>query len=350
MKIKKALITGINGQDGAYLAKLLLQKNYKVYGILRRSSSYKLQRLDYLGITSKIDYYHSELNEHKNIEQIILKVKPDEIYNLGAQSFVQYSFLNPSYSFEINFGSVLNILEVIVRNKLKIKFYQASTSEMYGNSNVDFQNEMTSFNPASPYAISKLSSHHLVKNYRESFNSFFCSGILFNHESFLRGIEFVTKKIVNGIVNIYYNKGNILKLGNLDSYRDWGHAEDYVNAIYLIMNAKLPDDYVVATGETHSIRDFIKEVCKVMDIQVDFKGKGINEVIVDKKNNRKIAAVDKRYFRINELYRLKGNPKKIKQKLKWRPKFNFSSLVEDMVKREIENTVSNSKIIFGANH
>ena len=350
MKNKKILITGINGQDGAYLAKLLLQKNYKVFGILRRSSNYKLQRLDYLGITNKITFYHSELNEYKNIEQIILKIKPDVIYNLGAQSFVQYSFLNPTYSFEINFGSVLNILEVIVRNKLNTKFYQALTSEMYGNSNVDMQNETTLFKPASPYAISKLSSHHLVRNYRESFNKFFCSGILFNHESFLRGIEFVTKKIVNGIVNIYYNNGPTLKLGNLDSYRDWGHAEDYVKAMYLIMNAKSPDDYVVASGKTYSIRDFIKQVCKLMDIKIKFQGKGVNEVCIDEKNKKKIITVDKKYFRINELYRLKGNPKKIKENLKWNPKFDFNSLVEDMVKREIDNINSKSKIIFSAEH
>jgi len=346
MKNKKILITGINGQDGAYLSRLLLKNNCKVFGILRRSSNYKLQRLDYLGIKDKIKYYHSELNEYKNIEQIILKIKPDVIYNLGAQSFVQYSFGNPTYSFETNFGSVLNMLEVIVRNKLNTKFYQASTSEMYGNSNVDMQNENTSFNPASPYAISKLSAHYLIKNYRESFNKFFCSGILFNHESFLRGIEFVTKKVVNGIVEIYYNNGSTLKLGNLDSYRDWGHAEDYVKAMFLIMSAKFPDDYVVSSGETYSIRDFIKKVCKVMNVNIGFKGKGINEICFDKKNNKKIISVDKRYFRINELYRLKGNPKKIKDKLKWKPKFNFNQLVEDMVKREIDNMKSKSKIIF----
>ena len=329
----------------AYLAEFLLKKNYKVFGIIRRSSNYKLQRLDYLGIKNQIEYYHSELNEYKNIEQIILKIKPDVIYNLGAQSFVQYSFGNPSYTFEINFGSVLNMLEVIVRNKLDTKFYQASTSEMYGNSNVDMQNETTLFNPASPYAISKLSSHHLIKNYRESFNKFFCSGILFNHESFLRGIEFVTKKIVNGLVNIYHNNGPVLKLGNLDSYRDWGHAEDYVEAMYLIMNSKTPEDYVVASGKTYSIREFIKKVCSVMNIKIEFKGKGINEVCIDK-NNQKIITIDKKYFRINELYRLKGNPQKIKNRLKWKPKFNFDNLVEDMVKREIDNIKSKSKIIF----
>jgi len=346
MKIKKALITGINGQDGAYLAKLLLEKNYDVFGLLRRSSNYKLQRLDYLGIKNKIKYFHSELNEYKNIEHIILKIKPDVIYNLGAQSFVQYSFGNPTYTFEINFGSVLNMLEVIVRNKLNSKFYQASTSEMYGNSIVDMQNETTLFNPASPYAISKLSSHYLIKNYRESFDKFFCSGILFNHESFLRGIEFVTKKIVNGLVNIYYNNGPVLKLGNLDSYRDWGHAEDYVKAMYLIMNSKTPEDYVVASGKTYSIRQFIKKVCKLMNIKIEFKGKGINEVCIDKNNQKKIISIDKKYFRINELHRLKGNPQKIKNRLKWKPKFDFDNLVEDMVKREIDNIKSKSKIIF----
>jgi len=337
MKQKKAIITGINGQDGAYLAKLLLEKKYKVYGVIRRSSNYKLHRLDYLGIKNKVNYYHSELNEFKNIEQFILKTKPDVIYNLAAQSFVQYSFGNPSYSFDINFDSVLNMLEVIVRNNLNIKFYQASTSEMFGNTNVDTQNENTMFNPASPYAISKLSSHYLIKNYRSSFKKFFCSGILFNHESYLRGIEFVTKKIVHGIVNQYYGNGSCIKLGNLDSFRDWGHAEDYVKAMYLIMNAKKPDDYVVATGKTYSIRDFIKAVCNFIGIPIVFKGNGINEVCIDKRNGKKIISVDKKYFRINELYRLKGDPRKIKKNLKWKQKYNFNSLVEDMVQREIDS-------------
>ena len=347
MSKKKILITGINGQDGAYLSKYLLEKNFEVIGILRRSSSYKLQRLDYLKISHKIKFYHSELNEHRNIERIILECKPAIIYNLAAQSLVQYSFENPVFSFDINFSSVLNMLDIIVRNNLNTKFFQASTSEMFGNSKIDKKNEIARFNPTSPYAISKLSAHQLIKNYRDSYNKFFCSGILFNHESFLRGREFVTKKIVNGIINIYYNKGPVLKLGNLDSRRDWGHAEDYIVAMYKIMQkSKLPDDYVVATGKSYSIRDFIKKVCDCIDIKIKFVGKGLNERCVDTKNNKTIIKVDKKYFRANELHRLKGNANKIKKKLNWKPVFTFNKLVEEMVEKEIENLSSNNNIFF----
>lgn len=347
MKKKKVLITGINGQDGAYLSKHLIEKNYEIVGLLRRSSSYKLQRLDYLNIRNKIKFFHSELNEYKNIERIILETKPEIIYNLAAQSFVQYSFENPTYSFDINFSSVLNMLEVIIRNGLDTKFFQASTSEMFGNSKLTSQNENTPFNPTSPYAISKLSSHQLIKNFRESYGKFFCSGILFNHESFLRGREFVTKKIVHGLVNIYYNNGPIVKLGNLNSSRDWGHAEDFINAMYLIMHkSRLPDDYVVATGRAFSIRDFIKKVCECMNIKIRFIGKGYQEKCIDIKNNKILISIDRKYFRENELLRLKGNPNKIKKKLNWKLKYNFSKLVEDMVKKEIDNIKSENSIFF----
>ena len=340
MKKKKAFITGVNGQDGAYLSRLLISKNYEVHGLLRRSSTYKVERLDYLGIKDNLTYHHSELNEYKNIEFIIKKIKPDVIYNLAAQSFVQYSFGNPNYTFEINFNSVLNILELIRREKMSTKFYQASTSEMFGNSVLNSLNENSSFNPASPYAISKTASHYLVKNYRDAYNKFFCNGILFNHESYLRGIEFVTKKIVNGLVNFKYKNGPLLKLGNLDSKRDWGHAEDYVEAIYLIMNYKNADDYVVATGETRSVRDFIILASELIGMKLIFVNSGVKEYCIDKKTNKKVLCIDKKYFRDNELHRLNGNPKKIKKKLNWKPKYNFQNLVEDMVRREIDNVTT----------
>jgi len=346
MKKKIAFLTGVNGQDGAYLSKLLIDKNYEVHGLLRRSSTYKIGRLDYLGIKNKIVYHHSELNEHKNVEFILKKIKPDVIYNLAAQSFVQYSFGNPSYTFDVNCNSVLNILELLRRDKMDTKFYQASTSEMFGNSTLDILDENSSFNPASPYAISKLAAHHLVKNYRDSYNKFICNGILFNHESFLRGIEFVTKKIVNGLVNIKYANGPLLKLGNLDTKRDWGHAEDYVKAMYLIMKYKRPDDYVVATGETYSVRDFITLVTNLIGMKLTFVGSGAKEYCVDKISNKKVVIVDKKYFRDNELYRLKGNPKKIKKILHWKPQYNFQHLVEDMVRREIDSLRLKSKFVF----
>ena len=344
MKKKKVFITGINGQDGAYLSSFLIKKNYEVHGLLRRSSNFKLSRIDYFNIRNKITFHHSELNEFKNVEDIIKKVKPDIIYNLAAQCFVQYSFSNPGYTFDINFHSVLNMLEIIRRNKMDTKFYQASTSEMFGNTKVDMQNESTSFNPSSPYAISKLAAHNLINNYRESYNKFFCSGILFNHESFLRGIEFVTKKIVDGLVRVIYENYPPVRLGNLDSKRDWGFAGDYVEAMHLIMAYKKADDYVVATGKTYSIRQFIKITCGMLGIKPVFEGKGLNEICYDKKNGKKIIIIDKKYFRVQDVDRLKGNSYKIKTILKWKPKFNFENLVEHMVKEEIENFNSNKKI------
>jgi GDPmannose 4,6-dehydratase len=346
MKKKIAFITGINGQDGAYLSKLLINKNYKVHGMLRRSSNFKLSRIDYLGIRNQITFHHSELNEFKNVEDIIKKVKPDVIFNLAAQSFVQYSFGNPSYTFDVNFHSVLNILETIRRNKMDTKFYQASTSEMFGNTIGDMQNENTNFYPASPYAISKAAAHHLVRNYRDSYKGFFCNGILFNHESFLRGIEFVTKKIVDGLVRIIYENAPPLRLGNLDAKRDWGFAGDYVEAMYLMMDYKKPDDYVVATGQTYSIREFIKLACSYLAIKPIFEGKGLKEKCFDKNSGKKLIIIDKKYFRAQELHRLKGDPSKIKKILKWKMKYNFENLVEHMVKNEVDNLHSNKRILF----
>ena len=346
MKKKIALITGINGQDGAYLSELLIKKNYSVHGILRRSANFKLGRLDYLNVIEKINFHHSELNEFQNIQNLIKKIKPDVIYNLAAQSFVQYSFDNPFYTADVNYHAVLNMLETIRRNKMDTKFYQASTSEMFGNTNVDKQNENTNFYPASPYAISKVSSHYLIGHYRKAYDGFFCSGILFNHESFLRGIEFVTKKIVNGLVKILKVNSPPIHLGNLDAKRDWGFAGDYVKAMELMMNAKKAEDYVVATGQTHSIREFIKMSCKFLGIKPVFVGKGLKEVCYDKKNKKKLIIIDKKYFRENELHRLKGDPSKIIKNLKWKRRYDFINLVEHMVKKEVDSFSTKKKIIF----
>jgi len=346
MKKKVALITGINGQDGAYLSKLLIEKNYKIHGLLRRSSDFKLERIEYLGVRDKITFHHGSLNEFENVVDIIKKIKPDIIYNLAAQSFVQYSVSNPSYTFDVNFHSVLNILETIRRNKMDTKFFQASTSEMFGKTLGNIQNENTNFYPASPYAISKAAAHFLVRNYRDTYNGFFCSGILFNHESFLRGIEFVTKKIVNGLVRVMYENASALKLGNLDVKRDWGFAGDYVEAMYLIMNYKKPDDYIVSTGETHSLREFIKLSCSYLNIKPVFEGKGLKEICYDKLSGKKLIIIDKKYFRAQELHKLKGDPSKIKKVLKWKIKYSFENLVEHMVKSEVDNLHNNNRIKF----
>lgn len=340
MKKKKVIISGINGQDGAYLAQYLLsKKKYQVYGFIRRSSSYKLTRLDYLGITDKIKFYNVELTEHKRIQDIIKKIKPDYIYNLAAQSFVQYSFENPDYTFEVNLNAVLNMLEVITKENLSTRFYQASTSEMFGNNGDKFISETSGFRPASPYAISKLAAHHLIRNYRNSYNKFFCSGILFNHESFLRGIEFVTKKIINGLAKIKFSNSGPVRLGNLYSKRDWGYAPDYVKSMVKILEYKKPDDYVVATGQAHTIKQFITEACKYFNFKPTFTGSGINEKCVDKLSGKKLAIIDKSYFRKEELHYLRGDTKKIKKNLKWKANIKFKKLVELMAKEEINSFI-----------
>ena len=336
MKKKKVIITGINGQDGAYLAQYLLKKKkYKVFGFIRRSSNYKLTRLDYLKITDKINFLNVELTEPKRIEEIIKKIKPDFIYNLAAQSFVQYSFENPEYTFEVNLNSVLNMLEVIIKENLSTRFYQASTSEMFGNNGDKHISENSRFRPASPYAISKLASHHLIRNYRNSYNKFFSTGILFNHESYLRGIEFVTKKIINGLAKIKFQKGKPIKLGNLYSRRDWGYAPDYVQSMVKILEHKKPDDYVVATGEARTIKEFITESAKAFGFKPKFIGSGIKEKCIDSTTGKILTTIDKKYFRKEELHYLRGDAKKIKKILKWKPKVKFKNLIQKMVSEEI---------------
>ena len=346
MKQKIAFVTGINGQDGAYLSKLLIKKKYKVYGLIRRSSTFKLKRLEYLGIRDKINYVHGELNEFQHISNIIKNLKPHLIFNLAAQSFVQYSFENPTYTFDINCNSVLNFLETIRRNNLDTKFYQASTSEMYGNPLTKLQAEDTVFSPDSPYAISKLAAHNLIRNYRESFGNFLTTGILFNHESFLRGIEFVTKKIIFGLVAIKYGSKKPLELGNMYSQRDWGHAQDYVDAIYKIINAKKPSDYVVATGETHTVKQFLEVSAKGLGFSPDFVDIKSDIKCYDKKTGILLAKMNKKYLRYKDLTYLRGNPSKIKKELKWKPSFYFDTLIEDMLKNELENFKNGSKFSF----
>ena len=346
MKPKIALVTGINGQDGAYLTKLLLKKKYKVFGLIRRSSTFKLKRLEYLGVRDKINFIHGELNEFQHISNLVKEIRPNLIFNLAAQSFVQYSFENPSYTFDINCNSVLNFLETIRRNNLDTKFYQASTSEMYGNPLKKFQDEKTNFSPDSPYAISKLAAHNLVRNYRESFGNFLTTGILFNHESFLRGIEFVTKKIIYGLVSIKHGSKKPLELGNIYSKRDWGHAEDYVNAIYKIINAKKASDFVVATGETHTVKQFLDVSARGLGFQPDFVEIKNDIKCFDKKTGQLLAKMNKKYLRYKDLTYLRGNPKKITKELKWKPKYFFYSLIEDMLRKEDENFRSGLKFTF----
>jgi len=336
---KIALIFGVTGQDGAYLAKLLLKKNYIVHGVKRRSSSFNTHRIDdiYSDIHKKTNFYlhYGDLTDSLSVLKIIKKIKPNEIYNLGAQSHVGVSFEVPEYTANVDGLGALRILDAILTLGLKnkIKFYQAGTSEMFGASKPP-QSEKTNFYPRSPYAAAKLYAHWITVNYREAYNIFACNGILFNHESPLRGETFVTKKIVSELCKIsLFGKGKLF-LGNLYSKRDWGHAEDYVEAMWKMLQQKKPDDYVIASGKQYSVKYFISLVCKELRLQIYWKGQGLNEkAYLNKKN---IISIDKRYFRPTEVDSLLGNSKKASKVLKWTPKNDINSLVKDMVSEEMK--------------
>ena len=337
---KKALIFGVTGQDGAFLAKFLLKKKYLVYGVKRKSSSLNTSRIDniYQSPNNKKDFFliYGDLTDSLSIVNIIFKVKPDEIYNLAAQSHVQVSFEIPEYTSNVNALGSLRILEAIRFLKLekKVKYYQAGTSEMFGSSPPP-QNENTNFYPRSPYAVSKLFAHWICINYREAYNIFACNGILFNHESSIRGETFVTKKIVNALVRIAKGKNEKLYLGNLYAKRDWGHAKDYVIAMWKILQTKKPDDYVVASGKQYSVKNFINYVAKRLNLKIIWKGKGIKEK--GYLENKVIIKIDKKYFRPTEVDTLLGDSSKAKKFLKWKPKFDIHAIIEEMVNAELKN-------------
>ena len=332
--MKKAIITGITGQDGAYLAKLLLDKGYKVYGAQRRNTGKSYWRLDELGITNQIEFVDVDLMEPYNIERVLEKIEVDEFYNLAAQSFVALSFEQPQVTTLVNSLGVLNILEAIRHRFPQIRFYQASTSEMFGKVQETPQTEKTPFYPRSPYGVAKTYSHHLTLNYRESFNLFACSGILFNHESRFRGEEFVTRKITKGIVE-YSKTGKPIELGNLNAKRDWGHAKDYVEAMWLMLQQDKPDDYVISTGITYSIREFIRMCLDYMDIPYKEEG----HEFFDVRNNQIIIKTNPKFFRPAEVDLLVGNPHKAMNKLGWSPKHDINDLIRDMISGDLERYV-----------
>ena len=332
MKKKIALVTGITGQDGAYLSKLLLNHDYKVYGAYRRSSSLNPWRLDELGILDPIDLVPFELLEKSNIERIIKKIKPDEIYNFAAQSYVAVSFENPIYTAETDAIGTLRILESIRMKNKRIKFYQASSSEMFGKMNETALNEKSKFYPRSPYAASKAFSHYITINYREAYGIFACSGMLFNHESPLRGTEFVTRKITSTLAEIKAGRKKVLELGNYYAKRDWGYAADFVEGIWKMMQARNPDDYVLATGEQHSVKEFTNYAAKLFGFNLIWKKDKMNdEYAVDKNTKKIIIKKNKDYYRPSDVSSLKGNPNKAKKKLGWYPKTKFKGLVRIMV-------------------
>ena len=339
---KLALITGITGQDGSLLTDFLLKKNYKVIGIKRRASTFNTKRIDHVYDNPKFkksfDVVYGDLTDSSNITRIIQKYKPNEIYNLGAQSHVLTSFQTPEYTSNVDGLGALRILEsirLLGLNK-KTKFYQASTSELFGNTEIP-QNEKTPFRPTSPYAIAKLYAYWTVQNYRKAYNIFAVNGILFNHEGPKRGGTFVTRKITRAVAERYkYNKG-ILFLGNLNAKRDWGNAKDYVESMWLMLQAKKPSDYVIATGKSYTVKKFVEEAYKCIGINIKWTGSGLKEKGIDSKTKKTLIKVDPIYYRPTDIDELRGDYSKARKELKWKPKTTFKELVKEMVQSDIEN-------------
>ena len=339
---KKALIFGITGQDGSYLAEFLLKKKYLVHGVKRRSSSINTFRIDHIyeephSKSRNFFLHYGDITDSTSVSKIIEKIRPHEIYNLAAQSHVAVSFEVPEYTANADALGALRILEAIKFHKLekKTKFYQAGTSEMYGKVQESPQNEKTNFYPLSPYGVAKLYAHWITKNYREAYNIFGSNGILFNHESPRRGETFVTKKIIRALVRIKMGKQKKLFLGNLDSKRDWGHARDYVEAMWKILQQKKPDDYVIATGKQLSIRQFINLVTKKLNLKIIWRGKGLKEKGIEVKTKKDIISIDKNYIRPLDVNTLLGNASKARKKLSWKPRTNIDQLIEEMISEEI---------------
>ena len=326
----KALISGITGQDGSYLAELLLEKGYEVHGIIRRASSFNTGRIDH--IFDKLHLHYGDLTDSLNIVSIIKEVEPDEIYNLGAQSHVKVSFEEPEYTAQTDALGTLRILEAVRLLGMtdRVRIYQASTSELYGLVQETPQKETTPFYPRSPYGVAKLYGYWIVKNYRESYGMHASSGILFNHESPRRGETFVTRKITRGLSRISTGLQDCLYLGNLNARRDWGHAEDYVEAMWLMLQQEKPDDYVIATGEEYSVKDFVEASAEYFGMKIEWQGEGLDEVGIDRFTKKVVIRVSDKYFRPAEVETLWGDPTKAKEVLGWEPKHTFKSLVEDM--------------------
>jgi GDPmannose 4,6-dehydratase len=360
--MKKALITGITGQDGSYLVELLLEKGYEVHGLKRRSSSLNTQRIDHLyqdphSKDRNLILHYGDLSDSSNLTRIIKEVEPNEIYNLAAQSHVAVSFESPEYTADVDALGTLRLLESIrlLGMEKKIRFYQASTSELFGDVRESPQTELTPFYPRSPYAVAKLYAYWIVVNYRESYGMYACNGILFNHESPRRGETFVTRKITRGLANISQGLEDCLYMGNIDALRDWGHAKDYVRMQWLMLQQDSPDDFVIATGEQFTVRDFISWAARELGIELEFHGKGMDEVgvvkkIIDDSNNKInvgdiIIKIDSRYFRPAEVETLLGDPSKAKSELGWKPEISVREMCEEMVRYDLQVAKKNALLI-----
>lgn len=345
MAEKVALISGITGQDGSYLTELLLEKGYIVHGIIRRSSSFNTFRIDHIYnnrdyLNKRFFLHYGDLTDSSNLNRLVEKIRPSEIYNLGAQSHVQVSFEVPEYTAEVDGVGALRFLDAIKETGIKTRFYQASTSELYGKVQEIPQTEKTPFYPRSPYAAAKLYAYWVVVNYREAYNVFASNGILFNHESERRGKTFVTRKITVAASKIILGQQERLSLGNLDSKRDWGYAPEYVEGMWRILQAEKADDFVLATNDTHSIREFIEETFRVLGEEIIWDGKGLDEKGILKSTGKQVIGIDPRYFRPTEVDILIGNPEKAKRMLGWEPKVTFKELVRIMTEADFEKVKS----------
>lgn len=340
---KKALITGITGQDGSYLAELLLAKDYEVHGLARRTSTDNTNRIKHLLLNSdlynkKLFIHHGDLSHSSILIDLFNKIKFDEVYHLAAQSEVPYSFSDPEYTIEITGLGTLRLLEAIRLCSPKSKFYQASSSEMFGLINESPQNESTPFHPRSPYGCAKVLSYWLAKNYREAYNIFTSNGICFNHESPRRGSEFVSKKIISGLVGISNKTQTKISLGNIYAQRDWGYAPEYVEGMWLMLQQEKPDDFILATNETHTVKKFIDEACFILNLEIDWRGQGLDEKCYLKNNNQVIIDIDKNYFRPSEVDYLIGDYNKAQKLLNWQPKVKFKDLIKIMIAAELKNS------------
>jgi len=334
--MKVALITGITGQDGSYLAELLLEKGYHVHGIVRRSSMINTHRIDHIYDHERMTLHYGDLTDSTNVVRVIQKVQPDEIYNLGAMSHVKVSFEMPEYVADVDGIGTLRILEAVrlLEMQDKVRIYQASTSELFGLVQEIPQKETTPFYPRSPYGCAKLYAYWITKNYRESYDMFTCTGILFNHESPRRGETFVTRKITRALSAIQKGDQDVLQLGNLDAKRDWGHAKDYVRAMWMMLQQDEPDDYVIATGKQYSVREFVEKSASYFGMNIHWTGSGLDEVGIDKNTGKVVVVVNSKYFRPAEVETLLGDATKAKEKLGWYPEISFNQLVEDMCKND----------------
>lgn len=329
--MKRALITGITGQDGSYLAELLLSKNYEVHGIKRRSSSLNTERVDHLFDNPRLHLHYGDLTDSTAINRLVQDIVPDEIYNLGAQSHVQVSFETPEYTANSDAIGTLRILESILNNKMmQTRFYQAGTSEMFGLVQETPQRETTPFYPRSPYGVAKLYAHWITVNYREAYGMFACNGILFNHESPRRGETFVTRKIVRGLKSVAEGRSQRVELGNLNALRDWGHAKDFVRAMWMMLQQESPDDYVIATGEQHSVREFVEACAPYFNMNIEWIGSGLDEIGIDRNTGNVVVSINPKYLRPAEVETLLGDATKAKENLGWSPTITFDELVRDM--------------------